>query len=87
MRITPCVENKVPPPSRKRSGRVLQGWVTAASPAVALSVAIVFGSGCSGTKGFNVHLAAPVLQSSQSTEPADEGWYHPPESPGFGKGG
>lgn len=63
------------------------GWVKAASLPVALGGAIVFESGCASTKGFNVHLTVPVLQDNRSTGSADDGWYHPPESPGFGQGG
>jgi hypothetical protein len=59
----------------------------AAVPSIALGAAIALGSGCSATEGFKVHWFVPVVQGSQGAEPADDGWYHPPESPGFGQGG
>ena len=52
----------------------------------ALSAAIAFGTGCASTGGFKAQLVAPAIQSAQSVDPADDGWYHPPESPGRGQG-
>jgi hypothetical protein len=87
MKITQCVGTKAPPPPPKRHGGVLQGLGKAAAPSIVLGVAIAFGSGCSATEGMKVHLFAPVIQGSHGADPADDGWYHPPESPGLGQGG
>jgi hypothetical protein len=77
MKSEPCV------PPVKRSGRFLKG---VDQPALLLSIVgltIAFGSGCSSTGGFNVHLAAPATSSSQDMDSTTgNGWYHPPESPG-----
>jgi len=53
-------------------------------PALILTIVtltVAFVTGCSSTGGANVHFSAPAASSRQSPDPADDGWYHPPESP------
>jgi hypothetical protein len=84
MKIKRYIENETGCPTVKRYGRFPRGLGTLAFLSSALSVAIA--SGCSSTGGFKAQLIAPAVQSGQSMHSVDDGWYHPPESPGLGQG-
>ena len=73
-------------PTVKRYARFPKGVGKRALLSSALSVAIAFGAGCHSTGGFQAHLMAPAVQGGQGVESGDDGWYHPPESPGRGQG-
>jgi hypothetical protein len=82
MKIKPYLNSKQCGLPVKRSGRFLK---CIRHPALILSIVsltIAFGTGCSSNGGFNAHLTAPATSNRRTMGPADDGWYHPPESPG-----
>jgi hypothetical protein len=86
MKTNHQAENKTTGPIAKRCRRFPEGIGKLALTSSVLGVAIACGTGCSATGGFKTQLVVPTVQSAQSVDPADDGWYHPPESPGRGQG-
>jgi hypothetical protein len=66
------------------SGFFFNDMGRAALLAVAFGVAVVLATGCSSTGGgVKAELIAPVTNAPQDSVPEDDGFYHPPRSPGF----
>jgi hypothetical protein len=56
----------------------------AALLAVVFGVVVVLATDCSSTGGgVKAGLIAPVTSAPQDSVPEDDGFYHPPRSPGF----
>jgi hypothetical protein len=66
----------------KRSGQFLKRVGQPALLVSMVSLTVAFGTGCSSSGGFSVHLSAPATSNRQNMDPTGDGWYHPPESPG-----
>lgn len=85
MKINCCIGNEADDPTVKPYGRFSKGVGKLALLLSAVSVAIAFGTAHSSTGGFKAQWVAPPVQSSQSVDCANGGWYHLPESPGLGQ--
>jgi hypothetical protein len=86
MKLKRYTKNDSAGPAVQRYGRFSKKVGKLALLLGALSAAIAFGTGCASTGGFKAQWVAPVLEGGQSVDPVDDGWYHPPESPGRGQG-
>jgi hypothetical protein len=80
------IENETVDPTAGWCGCFLKDGRKPALSSIVLSVAIVCCTGCSSTGGFKARLVAPDVRGGQGVNFADDGWYHPPESPGRGQG-
>jgi hypothetical protein len=66
------------------SGFFFNDMGRAALLAVVFGVVVLLATGCSSTgTGVKAGLIAPVTSASQDSVPEDDGFYHPPRSPGF----
>jgi hypothetical protein len=52
--------------------------------AMVFGIIIVIATGCSSTGAVvKAGLIAPATNNQQGTDSQEDGWYHPPRSPGF----